>query len=329
MLKLALLSVLYVCTIATPLIDPILDEEWTIFKKTYSKQYEEHEELMRRIIWEDNARFVQKHNLEASNGQHTFTTGMNEFGDMTNREFVSMMNGYIMRNTTSSLIFDVSDESVADDSVDWREKGYVTGVKNQEQCGSCWAFSTTGSLEGQHFKKDGKLVSLSEQDLVDCSKKEGNKGCKGGLMDNGFRYIKENNGIDTEESYPYRGKDGKCKFEASNVGATDTGFVDVKSKSVSALQQAVSTIGPISVAMDASHRSFQMYRSGIYKERMCSSTKLDHGVLAVGYGTEGQKDFWIIKNSWGTSWGMKGYFNIERSQANMCGIATQASYPTV
>ncbi|XP_060074766.1 procathepsin L-like [Ylistrum balloti] len=329
MLKLALLSVLYVCAIATPLTDPILDEEWTIFKRTYNKQYEEHEELMRRIIWEDNARYVQKHNLEAANGLHTFTTGMNEYGDLTSREFVKMMNGFIMRNSTSSLIFDASDATVTDDSVDWRTKGYVTEVKNQEQCGSCWAFSTTGSLEGQTFKKTGKLVSLSEQNLVDCSKKQGNHGCKGGLMDFGFKYIQENKGIDTEESYPYRGKDGKCKFEANNVGATDTGFVDVKSKSVSSLQQAVSTIGPISAGMDASHPSFQLYRSGVYKERKCSSTKLDHGVLVVGYGSEGEEDYWIMKNSWGKSWGMKGYFNIERSEKNMCGIATQASYPTV
>ncbi|OWF53459.1 cathepsin L1-like [Mizuhopecten yessoensis] len=329
MLKLALLSVLYVCAIATPLTDPILDDEWTLFKNTYNRQYEGQEELMRRIIWEDNARFVQRHNVEASNGLHTFTTGMNEFGDLTNLEFVSMMNGYIMRNSTSNLVFDASKDTVTDDTVDWRTKGYVTEVKNQGQCGSCWAFSTTGSLEGQHFKKEGKLVSLSEQNLVDCSKKQGNHGCQGGLMDFGFKYIKENKGIDTEESYPYRAKNGKCKFEASNVGATDTGFVDVKSKSVTALQQAVSTIGPISIAMDASHRSFQMYKTGTYKEPKCSSTKLDHGVLAVGYGTEGSTDYWIIKNSWGKSWGMDGYFQIVRSEANMCGIATQPSYPTV
>ncbi|XP_060074762.1 procathepsin L-like [Ylistrum balloti] len=330
MLRLALLSVLCVCALAAPFMtDPLLNDEWVSFKKTYSKQYEYYEEITRRIIWEDNIRFVEKHNEEASRGLHSFTTGMNEYGDLTNSEFVRMLNGYIMRNTSSSVIFDASDDIVADDSVDWRTKGYVTAVKNQGHCGSCWAFSTTGSLEGQHFKKEGKLVSLSEQNLVDCSKKEGNHGCKGGLMDFGFKYIKQNNGIDTEESYPYVGKDGTCKFEARNVGATDTGFVDVRSKSITALQQAVSTVGPISVAMDAGHKSFQLYRSGIYKERMCSSTKLDHGVLAVGYGSEGAEDYWIIKNSWGESWGMEGYFKIVKSEQNMCGIATQPSYPTV
>merc|ERR1712200_402778 len=148
-------------------------------------------------------------------------------------------------------------------------EGYVTPVKNQERCGSCWAFSTTGSLEGQHFKASQKLVSLSEQNLVDCSKKEGNKGCKGGLMDNGFKYAIKNGGIDTEESYRYKGVDGRF---------------DVKRGSEDALQQAIAEIGPISVAMDAGHMSFQHYRTGIYKEKQCSSIKLDHGVLAVGYG---------------------------------------------
>merc|ERR1711922_40173 len=173
--------------------------------------------------------------------------------------------------------------------------GYVTPVKNQERCGSCWAFSTTGSLEGQHFKASQKLVSLSEQNLVDCSKKEGNKGCKGGLMDNGFKYVIKNGGIDTED----------------------------------ALQQAIAEIGPISVAMDAGHMSFQHYRTGIYKEKQCSSIKLDHGVLAVGYGSNSEGDFWIVKNSWGEIWGDKGYFMLARNEHNMCGLATQASYPVV
>ena len=146
--------------------------------------------------------------------------------------------------------------------LDWRTKGYVTPIKDQGQCGSCWAFSSTGSLEGQHFAKSGQLVSLSEQNLVDCSKKQGNMGCNGGLMDYAFEYIKVNNGIDTESSYTYEARDGACRFKAADVGATDTGFTDITSGDETALQTAVANVGPISVAIDASHSSFQLYRRG-------------------------------------------------------------------
>jgi cathepsin L len=215
------------------------------------------------------------------------------------------------------------------DSIDWRTSGYVTPVKDQGSCGSCWAFSTTGSLEGQNFKKTGKLISLSEQNLVDCSNAEGNEGCNGGLMDQAFTYIKKNGGIDTEESYPYKGVDGTCSFKSNSVGAKVTGFVDVKAGDEQALKEAVGTVGPVSVAIDASSIFFQFYHSGVYDPWWCSSTSLDHGVLAVGYGNEGGKDYWLVKNSWNTSWGMKGYINMIRNKSNRCGIATSASYPTV
>ncbi|XP_076438778.1 cathepsin L-like [Babylonia areolata] len=275
-----------------------LDAEWETFKNSFNKVYKDaEEELYRRKVWEYHLDFIQKHNLEADLGVHSYHVGINEYADMVSVQvFAPLCSLDVMR---------------------------------QGQCGSCWAFSTTGSLEGQTFKKTGKLTSLSEQNLVDCSKKQGNHGCEGGLMDQGFTYIKQNHGIDTESSYPYEGKDGRCRFNAANVGANDTGFVDIKSKSEPDLQSAVATVGPISVAIDASHMSFQLYSHGVYHSFLCSQNRLDHGVLAVGYGKYESKDYWLVKNSWGATWGLNGYIMMSRNRDNNCGIATQASYPTV
>ncbi|KAI8785496.1 cathepsin L1 [Biomphalaria glabrata] len=308
-----------------------LDAEWTRFKSAYNKIYKDpREEMMRRNIWEGNLAYILKHNEAYANGEYSFYLGENAYADMSNEEFVKTMNGYRGHSGQGSHLIHVGgDVKDLPAEVDWRTKGYVTDVKDQGQCGSCWAFSTTGSLEGQHFKKTGKLVSLSEQNLVDCSQKQGNQGCNGGLMDQAFTYIKVNNGIDTEASYPYEGVDDTCRFKAANVGANDTGYVDVKSKDESALQDAVANVGPISVAIDASHASFQLYSGGVYHSILCSQTRLDHGVLAVGYGNDNGKDYWLVKNSWGSSWGLQGYIMMSRNKDNNCGIATAASYPTV
>jgi len=311
-----------------------LDAEWEAFKTSYGKNYmHAREETYRRQVWLHHLDVIQKHNLEADRGLHSFRLGVNEFADMPNKEFVQQLNGYKMREagavSGAATFLPPSNVNALPDTVDWRTKGYVTPVKNQGQCGSCWAFSTTGSLEGQTFKKTGKLPSLSEQNLVDCSTKQGNQGCQGGLMDQAFTYIKANKGIDTETSYPYEAKNGACRFKPANVGANDTGFVDVKTKSEADLQSAVATVGPIAVAIDASHETFQLYKSGVYHNWFCSQTRLDHGVLAAGYGTDGGKDYWLVKNSWGETWGDQGYIQMSRNRDNNCGIATSASYPTV
>ncbi|XP_071040398.1 cathepsin L-like peptidase isoform X1 [Parasteatoda tepidariorum] len=312
--------------------NPQLNEHWENFKRIYGKNYGSREEFSRRLIWERAVTDIIKHNLQADLGIHSYRKGINEYADMSHEEFVRHFNGFKssgLRSGEGSAWVEPSNVHIPD-TVDWRKQGLVTPIKNQQQCGSCWAFSTTGSLEGQHKKKTGNLVSLSEQNLVDCSQPEGNMGCEGGLMDSAFQYIKQNKGIDTEASYPYTAEDGpKCLFKKTNVGATVTGYVDIPTGDENALKKAVATVGPVSVAIDASNFSFQLYQDGIYDESSCSTSQLDHGVLAIGYGTEDGQDYWLVKNSWGTTWGIQGYIKMSRNKGNQCGIATQASYPLV
>lgn len=308
--------------------------EWELWKRANGKDYAtDEEELHRHTVWESNKLYVINHNKNAK--QHGWTLEMNKFADLESSEFAAMYNGYrVVPRNNNTRYYERPVGEVLADTVDWTTKGAVTPVKNQKQCGSCWAFSTTGSLEGQTFLKKGNLPSLSEQQLVDCSEKYGNHGCQGGLMDNAFQYIKANGGIDTESSYPYEAKNDKCRFNPSNVAATVTGYTDIKKGDIDGLMSAVQSVGPISVAMDASHSSFQLYATGVYKPLFCSSTRLDHGVLAVGYGTQPaglfdkETDYWKVKNSWGPDWGEKGYFKIAREN-NKCGICTAASYPLV
>jgi len=305
----------------------IKDEGWQIWKSGQNKKYSDFgEEKVRYAIWKDNFRRIREYNEKSKN----VVLGMNHFGDMTNTEYREIMNGYFPTklNRTGSTFLTPSNLKLPD-SIDWRAHGYVTPVKNQGQCGSCWSFSATGALEGQHFRKTGKLVSLSEQNLVDCSSSYGNHGCKGGMMDFAFQYIRDNGGIDTEQSYPYQAQDLQCRFQRRSVGARDTGFIDVRSGDEDALKAAIGANGPVSVAIDASHFSFQFYKSGVYNEPACDPRKLDHGVLAVGYGTMEDGDYWIVKNSWGTSWGDGGFVLMSRNKDNQCGIASCASYPLV
>jgi len=231
--------------------------------------------------------------------------------------------GYLPRNNDYARSRNMHVQPVGqvmDDSLDWRTKGAVTPVKDQAQCGSCWAFSTTGSVEGANQIKSGQLQSVSEQQLVDCAGSAGNQGCNGGLMDDAFEYIIKNGGIGSEASYPYTARDGKCK-QVPSV-ATVSKYTDVKKNDETGLMSAVN-IEPVSVAVDA--ESWSSYRKGIMSGPCGKS--LDHGVLAIGYGTDAGQDYWLVKNSWGTSWGESGFIRLIRNK-NECGIAEAASYPT-
>lgn len=319
-------------------------EEWNNFKAKHNKQYNDAgEEKLRYKIYLENRHKIAKHNSLFHKKTVSYRLDLNKYADMLHTEFVRTLNGFnrtrdhensvhkTFANIEESFTFIGAANVDLPTAVDWRDSGAVTAVKDQGHCGSCWSFSATGALEGQHFRKTGKLVSLSEQNLVDCSGSYGNNGCNGGLMDNAFQYIKDNGGIDTEITYPYEGLDESCRFSKKNVGATDKGFVDIPSGDEDALMKAIATVGPVSIAIDASHESFQFYSEGVYDEPQCDSQNLDHGVLAVGYGTdeETKQDFWIVKNSWGTSWGDKGFIKMARNKQNACGVATQASYPLV
>jgi len=257
---------------------------------------------------------------------------MNKFGDLTVEEFSQIYKGLKYTSLPAPAHHMPNEVVVAPikvpASVDWRTKGAVTAIKNQGQCGSCWSFSTTGSTEGAHKLQKGKaLVGLSEQNLVDCSSAEGDQGCNGGLMDDAFTYIIKNNGIDSEASYPYTAQTGTCHFNPANVAAHLVSYQNVASQNEAALTEAISVRGPVSVAIDAGQQSFQFYSGGVYYSAGCSPTNLDHGVLAVGYGASGASDYYIVKNSWGTDWGMSGYIWMARNRNNNCGIATMASFP--
>ncbi|XP_042542796.1 procathepsin L-like [Dipodomys spectabilis] len=319
-------------TSAAPVLDPSLDAQWTKWKTEYGKSYHSDEEGWRRAIWEENWKMIEVHNEEERQGKHTYTLEMNAFGDMTDEELQQGETEFqpIRPNEEEQIYPDLLFGDLPA-SVDWREKGYVTPVKDQGQCNSCWAFCATGALEGQMFKKTGKLVSLSEQNLVDCSRPQ-NNGCTGGLPHLAYQYVKNNGGLDSEESYPYEAKNGPCRYKPENSAANVTGYV-ILPPSEQALMRAVATVGPIATGFHSAHSSFKYYRGGIHYNPTCPKY-LTHGVVVVGYGYEGEEEtennkYWLIKNSYGTNWGINGYAKVARDRNNHCGIASFSLYPTV
>lgn len=316
--------------------DLAVEALWTAFKQQYGRQYNnDTEERFRRKVFGDNVEAVNRHNDLHRQGLRSFRTAINAFADMEIKEFVKKVSGYLYHVATAgsnamSFSSSADTEKCADlpPSVDWRLRGVVTPVQNQGDCGACYAFSATGALEGQHCLKTGQLVQLSAQQLIDCSHDFGNRWCISGRMDWSFKYIKVNDGIDTAEAYPYEAKNSTCRYNVSAVGATDTGYVSIPVGDELALMEAVATVGPVSAAIDASQQSFMLYNSGVYDDPDCSDTA-NHSILIVGYGQENGTDYWLVKNSWGESWGDNGYVKMARNKSNQCAIATYASYPLV
>merc|ERR1719326_1601342 len=332
---------------AGPLGDDEYNTLWKAFKTDFKKAYDTVEEHAARFsTFKDNVDFITSHNARSE--EHGYTVGINQFADMSSAEFKKTMLTYradLKKPNPTPIL----DESNLADSVDWVAKGAVTPVKNQGQCGSCWAFSTTGSTEGAYQIATGKLLSFSEQELVDCAGSYGNQGCNGGLMDDGFKYLQAK-GDELEASYSYTGKTGTCN--SAKQSAADgfkagvvTGLKDVTSNDEAQMEAAVAK-GPVSVAIEADQSGFQFYKSGVFSGTC--GTNLDHGVLVVGYGTDSGKDYWKVKNSWGTTWGQQGYIMLARGKSNStstgrkllgggggggkdgeCGLLKQASYPTI
>jgi len=287
----------------------------------------------RESVYDRNVKKIAKHN---SHG-HPWTLAVNGFADLTRKEFAHLYlstGGYnnATFNRVKNYNWSLLQKSVLPTSVDWSVKGAVTPVKDQGQCGSCWAFSSTGALEGAWFLKNGTLPSLSEQQLVDCSTSEGNQGCNGGLMDYAFQYVIDNKGLTTEAAYPYTATGpNNCVAKGLPVAATVRAFSDVPTNSQTALMTAV-VQQPVAVAIEADQDSFQFYSSGVLTK--ACGTNLDHGVLLVGYGTEAGLDYYKVKNSWGLGWGQNGYVLLGRgAQYNgnqgQCGIQMDPSYPVV
>jgi len=307
---------------------------WEQFKMKHNRTYQDVDtEKRRKITWSTHAKKIKEHNEQFKAGNVSHRLAGNEFMDLTHHEFDSQMKGF--RPPPQSEIGQVADFSKYSlddlpDSVDWRAKGYVTSVKNQNPCSTCWAFGAAGALEGQHFKKTGQLISLSAQNLVDCAYPDTpNYNCRhGGWPQRAFKYVVDN-GISSAASYPYIDAVQPCQSKEPTA-ATTSDYMTVRGGSEEDLQKAVALVGPVAVVIDATGYQFRFYSGQddeVFYNAGCSSSELDHVVLVVGYGSRNGQDYWIVKNSWGQTWGKEGYIYMARNKENNCGIASAASFP--
>jgi C1A family cysteine protease len=304
--------------------------EWDEFKTTFNRNYNGEEEESHRQTFEANKQMIEEQNAKGE----SLKFGINQFTDLTQEQYrVAAGLGWKpapQEGTMAILSRKVHQGEELADEVNWTTKGAVTPIKDQGQCGSCWSFGTTGGIEGSWQIATGQLQSLSEQQLVDCSKFP-NMGCSGGNPSIAVSFETKHN-VCSESSYPYTATKGSCKGDTSCVAAIPSGGV-TGYNSVGGLlgankadMQAAVQQQPVTIAIEADQSSFQHYQSGILSSGC--GTNLDHAVLAVGYGSENGSDYWLVKNSWGTSWGDAGYIKIG-SDSNVCGVLNQAGYPSV
>jgi cathepsin L len=317
-----------------------LKKTWEDWRQHFGKKYVSVDEEYHRFgIFLQNVQKIALWNTNSDNGA---SLRPNQFTDLTNEEFVLKVhgkNGKCMNAGRPQYVIGKAGKSSKPKgvsanpaSVDWTQKGVVTPVKNQGDCGSCWAFSATGSTECNYAIATGTLNSLSEQQLVDCSMAEGDLGCDGGEMDDAFKYIIKNGGLCSESEYPYKGSDGTCKSSSCGTKYNPIkSYTDVAKRDESALETATVS-GCVSVGIQANQFAFQYYSSGVLTGTC--GTDLDHGVLVVGYGTDNGQEYWKVKNSWGTDWGMDGYVLIckdcnKNGDQGECGINDDPSFPVV
>ncbi len=305
--------------------DQEIFSQFQTFMEEHQKSYKTVEEFKERFeIFKQNYRKIEMHQQYMTAGQDSYEFGITQFFDMTPSEFakthLTLEISHLQRlKAQATSIKPHFKTGSAPESHDWREQGKVSPVKNQGMCGSCWAFSAIGNIESQYAMKSGNMVQFSEQQLVDCDKVD--QGCNGGLMEDAFKHL-ETTGVMTEDAYPYKGTGQACKFDASQVKAKVNGFHYASSQDEIQIKQLLFENGPFAIAINAS--PLQFYFWGVFNpwmEWVCNPKELNHGVLLVGYGVSGSTPYWIVKNSWGSGWGEKGYFRII-SGKGACGVNT-------
>ncbi|XP_054745371.1 procathepsin L isoform X1 [Anastrepha obliqua] len=301
------------------------------FKNAFNKSYmHAFDEYRSKKAFEQNVNIVRQHNKLYEKGESSYRLRTNIMADMNADSYLK---GFLrlLRNKGFRADIDMDSEIVGSplmqqtpENIDWREKGFKTQPDNQKTCGSCYAFSIARNIEGQVFKRTGRLLHLSPQQIIDCSVSHGNQGCTGGSLRNTLKYLQDTGGLMREQDYKYVSKKGVCQFAGELAVVNVTSWAILPAKDEKAIEAAVAHIGPVPVSINASPRTFQLYSDGIYDDDSCASDTVNHAMLVVGYNT----DYWILKNWWGELWGENGYMRLRKGK-NLCGVANYAAYSIV